>query len=845
MRRAWHSMNARYNGYFLANDDEKTIIKKIEKTNKEDFTKLLPIFIYPSNEAAKTYAADFDKVIKRGTEVIQYHAIVSEKSKVEIANACKWIDECYTLIGIADLYKHDLFPALEVFEYVSKKYSEPEAKYRGLLWMMRTYNELGSLSKTDVLLDELKSAKEFPQTKDYKRELELITADYQIKRGNYSAAIKALSIAIALTKKKSAKARYCYLIAQLYTEEGDERNALNYYNKVLKLHPPYDMAFSVKIKRAGVYAAENADSKEIKRELTRMAKDEKNEEFLDQIYYALALINCKEKDTASAISFLDKSIANSISNNSQKALSFLKRGDIYLDKQNYKAAEINYDTAVSLLPPDYPNYATIENKKKNLTALVSNLDIIDTQDSLLNLANMSEKDRNKAVDNMIKYLEKEQARKEEENRVALARQQALAQANAAAASQTASSTAWYFYNPNTISLGIADFNKKWGDRVLEDNWRRSQKQQEVNVDDNDSTDTAKDSIAKSTTAKTTNKDSIKDRDYYLKNIPLTPEDQDKSIAKIIDAYYNVGVIYKESFNNNKKSAGAFEELLKRFPDNKYKLTVYYQLYRSYLAMNNSSKADHYKNIILNDYPDTEYAKIIRNPNSAKDILASKNQIERFYTETYQYYMNGKYAAVITNCNTADSLYAKSALMPQFDFLRALSIGRTQDSKALEAALTQVIIKHPIGPIKDKAQEILDLMKIRNAAAADTLSRKPTPDLIETGDYYWVTMVPLGKGDINKFKDKVSIITETAFSQDSLSTSIEILTTTLQMIVVKPLKGRTKSLKYYYFMADKEQVFSDLEKGTYQTFIISVDNYALFQKDKDVNKYLQVFNEKLR
>jgi tetratricopeptide (TPR) repeat protein len=843
--RGWHNMNSRFNGYFLAREDKKETVKKIEKANREDFTKLLPVFIYPPTEAVKSYSSDFDKVIKRSTDVIQRHAIVTEKGKVEIANACKWIDECYTLIGISDLYKRELFPALEVFEYVSKKYTEPEARYTGILWMMKTYNELGSLSKTELFLDEIKNAKDFPKKKSFKKDLALITADYNIKRENYPAATKALSEAILLTRKKPEKARYCYLIAQLYTEMGDNKNALIYYSKVVKLHPTYDMAFSARIKRAGVYAAEQGDSKEIKRELTRMARDRKNEEFLDQIYYALAQITCAEKDTLNALKYLDKSIANSISNNPQKALSFLKRGDIYFDKQNYRAAEMNYDTAISVLPKDYPTYPIVESKKKSLTALVLNLDIIKTQDSLLTLAGMTEKERNRAIDNMIKQLKKEQARKEEEKRVQQERQKTLAQSNLTATNSTsANAAAWYFYNPNTISLGIADFNKKWGDRKLEDNWRRSQKPQE-NVVSDDSAGVVKDSVAQRAVVQTTNSDSIKDREFYLKDIPFSPEDQQKSTVKVIDAYYNVGVIYKEDLNNNKKSVQAFEELLKRYPTNKYKLTVYYQLYRSYLAMNNTPKADYYKNILLKDYPDTEYAKIIRSPNYAKDVMASKNQIENFYTKTYQYYLNGNYVSVIKNCNTADSLYSKSALMPQFDLLKALSIGKTQNQKALEAALTQVIIKHPIGPIKDRAQEILDLMNTQKNPVADTSSKKSAAVITDTTHYYWVTVVPQKKGDIIKFKEKVTLITESAFATDSLELSLEKLTNDLQSLVVKALYGRTRGLKYYYFMEDKPQVFSDIDKNTRQTFIISSSNYSLFQKDKDVKKYLQIFNEKLR
>lgn len=478
--------------------------------------------------------------------------------------------------------------------------------------------------------------------------------------------------------------------------------------------------------------------------------------------------------------------------------------------------------------------------------MVENLNTITLQDSLQRLAKMTDKERERAIEKMIKRLKREEeARKEEQKRKELLLQSLAAknQIPTSATTQAGGAGAWYFYNPATVSSGVADFNKKWGDRKLEDNWRRSQKQQEAEEEENN-VDTTTSPVAKAVTDSTGNNSNIKDKDYYLKTIPSSPEELAQSNIKIIDAFYNVGVIYKEQLNNNQKSVQEFEELLKRYPDNKYKLTVYYQLYRTYLAMNNTPKSDYYKNILLNDYPDTEYAKIIRNPDYAKNLEASKNDIEKFYDQTYQLYLRGNYTATIENCNKAESSYSKNYLMPQFDFLKAMSIGHTQDKKALEAALTQVVIKHPIGPIKDRAQQILDLMKTQGFAV-DSLKKKQAVDSIESLNYYWITVTTIGKGNINKFKEKITMITETAFPKDSLIVSIDALSNTSQIMCVKTLKGKTKGMDYYNFMKSKEQVFSDLEMGSYQTLIISSDNYILLQKDKNINIYLQVFNDKLK
>jgi tetratricopeptide (TPR) repeat protein len=854
IHRGWHNMNARYNGYFYSREYMKESIVKVEKANKDDFTKVIPLFIYPDNQTAKNFNSDFDKSIKKSSTVIQRHCITDKKKK-EIPNACRWIDENYMLIGKSHLYKRDFFSALEVFEYVAKIYPKPETKYQGMLWVIRTNNEIGSLSQSEPVMDEIRNAKDVPKDKYFQRDLAAVSADYFIKRSDYSPAIKQLTKAIALTRKKTTRARFTYVLAQLYEKMGDNKKASMYYAMVPGLHPVYDMEFSAKINQAKLYDISSGDSKVIKKQLLKMIKDDKNIEFRDQIYYALAQIAEKEKDMPLAVDYLNKSIQKSVSNNTQKALSYLKRADIFFDKQDYKVAQANYDSAITVLPKDYPDYALIEAKKKSLTSLVLNLNIIALQDSVNRLAAMSEKDRGRVIDKMIAKIEAEEKKAEEEKQTELYNQQQVAQ-NQTTVAATTQSGSWYFYNPATVSFGVNEFTKKWGSRKLEDNWRRSEKDQVMAANVNEETTEPVDSTEKKDNpiAGTGANKNKKDRNYYLKKIPLTPEALTKSNEKIVDAYYNVGSIYKEQLLNNQKSVEAFEELLKKYPDNKYKLNSYYQLYRTYLAMNNKPKSDYYKNILLTDYPDTEYAKIIKNPDYAKDVMASKSLVEKFYTETYQLYSDGKYAEALANCRKADTMYSKNYLMPQFTFIKALCIGRTQDINAFENALTQIIIKYPKEPVKDKAQEILDMIKKQkmqptmdtaHTAVVDSAKTKTKFIFKEDGDYYWVVIVENGKGDLNKFKTKLSNFNTVTFSTEELEISSIFLDLNHQLISVKTFDGKGKAMDYYNFLKTKNDIFSDLDAGTYQSFIISAENYPAFYKDKNIAEYQTFFTQNFK
>jgi tetratricopeptide (TPR) repeat protein len=851
IHRGWHNMTARYNGYYYSNENIKETVKKIEKANKDDFSKLIPLFIYTNNTNAKSYYGDLDKTIKKSSTVIQRHTITEKKSKKEIPNACKWIDENYVLIGKAHFYKRDLFSALEAFEYVAKIYPNPKAKYTGMLWAIRTNNEIGSFSLSEAALDEIRNATDFPTDRSFQQELNAVTADYYIKREDYSPSIKYLVKAIALTRNKTTKARYTYVLAQIYEKLGDKQKASQYYGMVPGLHPNYDMAFSAQINRAKLYDISSGNSKVIKKQLLRMLKDDKNIEFQDQIYYALADIAHREKDDQQALAYLDKSIKSSVSNNTQKALSYLKRADIYFDKPDYQHAQANYDSTISILPKDYPDYNVINDKKKSLTALVTNLNVIAVEDSVQRLGRMSEKERFETIDKMIAKIEEEEKLKEEER----LQQQLNFANNSQNQSQTTvvdPSKAWYFYNPSTVSFGVGEFTKKWGARKLEDNWRRSEKDVVIaNATGDENDNTAPEDSTQLNTGdggkKPKGSNNKKDRAYYLKNIPVTADDIAKSNIKIVDAYYNVGSIYKEQLQNNQKSVETFEELLKRFPENKYKQTSYYQLYRTYLAMNNIPKSDYYKEILFREYPESDYVKIIKNPDSAGDIAASKSQVEQFYTETYELYAKSDYEQALANCRRADSLYSKSKLIPQFSFLKALCIGRTQDINAFESALQQVVIKYPKEPVKDKAQEMLDAIKKQKnpdaLSSADSTGTKKTKFVFrEDGEYYCLIIVDNGKGDLNKFKSKLSDFNTESFSTLDISIASLFLDAGHQMVNVKSFDGKAKAMDYFNALSPKKDLFEDLVPGTYHMFVISSENYSIFYKDKNITDYEQFFTQ---
>jgi tetratricopeptide (TPR) repeat protein len=834
VNRSYHNLTSRYNGYFYARESINEGTEKLENSHVDDYDKILPIFVYGDLKESQSIAGELDKTFKKGSMVVERHSML-----IKGVEYCNWIDDTYLLIGRSHFYKHDYFAGLEVFDYVASQFKKEPTHYEAWLWMLRTYNEMGLFTKSQGLLDVIKNDKAFP--KKLNGELYAIQADFYIKQADYQAGIDHLIKAIAGTKKKKVRTRYIYILAQLYQKTGQLKSATNNFKNVIRRNPPYVMAFNAKISLARSYEAGSGNSNDIKRQLQKMLRDEKNIEYLDQINYALAEIYIKENNIPVAIKYLKQSIASSSLNTKQKALSNLRLADLYFDIPNYPFAEAYYDSAVSLLEKDYPNYNQIVDKKNSLTDLVKDIDIISREDSLQRIAKLSDAERSALIDKMMaEVLEAERKKKEEQEIQALNNSQNLNPNKQAG--DVGSGAGFYFYNQGLLSAGFSDFSRKWGSRKLEDNWRRSNKQSGASDFDNNASVEAlkagKDSLADAAPK-------LRDKESYLKDIPMNDSMLAKSNANIVEAYYDLGGIYKEQLKNNEKAAETYEELLKRYPKNKHELETYYQLYRLYLVMKDKENAKKYKDILLNEHPQSEYAQIIKNPDFNKELEQSKNKSQRYYEEVYDLFQKGEYAQVKSRVKTADTLFGKNDLKPKFDYLNALAIGKTQPVEDFEQALQQVILTYPKNEVTPAAQAILDVIRARKGsgeiAPRDTSAGASPYNFNPEAEQFIVLLLDSKNLRVPEVKSKLSNFNTDFFESAGLKIEDIIFDPEHKMLVVKAFSNKTKAMLYYNQL-NNNTLIKELDKKQYALFVISDENYPKFYSLKKTADYLAFFNK---
>jgi hypothetical protein len=839
--RKFHTTCTHYNGYFWGKLSYEEGLDKLKNTHKDDYSDILPVFIYAESSEVSSIFPQMDRAIKKCQTMIENHTI-TDKQHHEIADANKYTKYCYLLMSEANLYKNEYITATDELDYTSREYKKTDVKYEAMIWQARAFDQMGAVSRSEEIIDYLKNMKDLPK-KLYPL-LYATMADYYEDIGEWDNVQKTLEKAIKIEKDKTTKSRYYFILGQLAVKESENAKAYNYYSLVLKNKPLPDLEFEATIFRAMLFMGGDKENQRVKKELTKMLKPTKYLDNRDQIYFALAQIALKEQDTALYITDLNKSVRASTTNARQKAISYLDLADYNFEVEEYVRSKKYFDSTLASLPKKYKGRDSIVAKKEHLQKLVTYLDVIYYQDSVQRIAKMDKKDMDKYIATLI---DNEKKAEEERKQKELEAQQAAQNGNNGNQAVAVANGKWYFYNPASLQQGMAEYTKTWGNRVLEDDWRRSKKAVNANNLGQPGSEALADS---SKTKKVKGKDSLNDRynpAFYLKHLPLTETAMKKSVDSVIDAYYNAGAIYKEYLHNYRKSSGDFEDMLNRYPENKYKLLVYYELYIIYKAMHNDERMNYYKDLLLNKYPDSQYALLIKDPQKyARDREASKQQIVNLYTATMQSYKMENYLQVLNNCKQADSLFPQNELTAKFAFLQAKAIGSMQGLDAYKNALTRITVLYPKDSVRYLAQSVLDYL---NRKPAEKVVKDTIPKVTYTQDvdstYFWILLVDNKESvKMSSLLANLTDMNNKTFSQDKLQSDEIFLNTNELMVIMKTFNNIDKVKNYYQFLNGDPDMFSTLSKGSFQYFYISQKNFRLMFNHKKADEYLQFFREKL-
>lgn len=848
-RRTYHNLTSQYNVYWNGNESIKTGLADFNKTLTTDYTTILRVFNYGTQADAAKLNMPMERAIEKGAITVQKHSMVFGGKEL-----VRWIDDAYLLMGKAHFYKQDYISARRTFEFVSKQYSRNSIAFTADLWLVRSYIQLEQFEKAKALLEALQAKqRNNVMPSEFNKTFSLVYADYFIASRNYQGAIKYLEKSLKEHSNKYLKTRTLFILAQIYQLNGEKTKALNYYNQVLKKNPPYDMAFEARISMARAYDKSQGDSKYILKALNKMLKDEKNHDFRDKIYFALAEIALQEKNDELALEYLRKSVATSTIDKKQQASSSLKAAAMLFERVDYVPAQAYYDTAVSALSRDYPGYDSIRNRASVLNDLVENIMVIKVQDSLLLLARMDSTARIAVIEKIIqKLIEDEKLKsaeeREREENLMMSRQFGNANQNAGQSNE------WYFYNPNTLSFGYTEFLRKWGRRKLEDNWRISDKQS-ISFETIDSKALAGKSNkpGDTTTAPLTDRD----RGFYLQNIPLTHEQQQSALLMIEEAFNNLGYIYKERLTDYARAKESYSELVKRFPESDFKLQSWYAMYKMHAEELELTQAEQFKQLILQNYPNTDYARVLIDADYFKRKAALAGESTELFNQTLEAYNNESYFRVLLNANRARTLYPDDVdLLPRFDFLRAVAKGRIEVADSMVVALQQLLKTYPTSTVAPLAASILTSLKKElnlnidipsNEADEKKNTEEPSPYNFDAASKHLVMIIVSNENvRADPLKIRLSDFNDKSYTSAQLQIKSLVLDENRTIISVGNFENADGAASYQLAVSVSEYVFGGMSANDFTLLTISLSDYPTFYRLKDVSEYqrfLKLKNQK--
>ena len=725
--RTFHQMKTKYNIYYNGQLAFKEGEEATREANEDDYSTILNLYPVSNHEAAQSATSQMDRTIEKCRKCIKLHSIkarpkVDHDKKRKDPKYAAWLEQeefnnqmgnAWMLLAKAEFHKGDFIGSVSTFNYIIRHYSHDSDMVACCqLWIARAYAEMGWLYEAEDMLAKVQienlSRKNAPL-------YAAVSADVLLKTKHYKEAIPFIKIALPNEKRKENRPRFQFVLGQLFQMQNDKKNARSAYEKVLKMHPSNEMDFNARIRQAQL----DDNPKTAVKALEKMARQDKNKEKLDQLYGAIGDVFLLQKDTANALKYYELGIEKSTENGLNKAHVLIIAADIYYQQRNYVLASPYYKEALQIISAESEDYARIQRLSETLDALVVEYTVVQLQDSLQHLASLSEAEQRVVVDSIIARL----IRAEEEEKERLAQAEREAENNSGTRSVNtanmlggATAGQWYFYNPQLLRSGKQTFRTQWGNRTLEDNWRRMSKATSSSIFDDttdwDDEELEGDSILSDSTALVANLSMETDNhkpEYYLQQIPSTEEEIQQSNQLIADALYNMVYIYRDEVGDRQLSDETFQDFLRRFPNEPRLLDLFYMQYLTALKENRTADAMYYKAEILARFPDSNEAYIVSQPDYFDRLRRMAVEQDSLYEQTYRAYTTSQFDAVKTNAKYAEENYPLTPLMPRFLFLNAIAVAKTDGQEAFVVSLRDMVTRYPDSELSAMGKDMLALM----------------------------------------------------------------------------------------------------------------------------------------
>ncbi|MDO7172178.1 tetratricopeptide repeat protein [Mariniflexile sp. AS56] len=817
--RNFHAVTAEFNALYNGYNALEAGRTSLNDGYSDNYWDVLPIERMQISEEVvlpgQSKNENFNTAEEKAVKAIQKHSItINGKEKNP------QIDEAYLLLGKSRYFDQRFVPALEAFNYILYKYPASDKINQAKIWREKTNIRLDN---DELAIQNLKRLLKQEELKDQDlADATSMLAQAYLNTKSVDSAITQLEIASKATKKGDERGRYKFIQGQLYNELGKKDSANLAFDQVIELNrrTPRIYMIGAHIEKIKNFDYGKGNKFELLELITELEENRENRPFLDKIYHQKATYFLHNASDSLAIAYFNKSLRTNSQDRILKAKNYEILGDMNFDASVYEKAGNYYDSTMTNLVLNSKPYRIIKRKRDNLEDVIYYETIAQVNDSILNLVRLLEAERIAYFEVFIEKL-KIRAEEEKEKAEAAERNTGLATVNNPIGSPgprmgaPTQAAMFYFYNPTTVAYGKNEFVKIWGDRPMEDNWRWSSK---LNSGVTGSASTNNSVV-------TASEDELFDPQFYISKIPSEVKEIDSLSKDRNYAYYQLGLIYKEKFKEYALAKSKFNNLLSSNPEARLILPSKYNLYKIYELLGENSEASIAKADIIANYPESRYATILNNPDSASE--KDENSPESLYEVLYEQYESQAYAEVISKSEEYITTFDGEPIVSKLELLKATATGRLYGLEAYKEAINYVAITFANTPEGKQAQNI-ETNVLPKLASSDFIKENDSVANNHKVVFKFENPKPKQVTDFQKILDTVL----KNIKYYSLKSSVDAYNPNTTLVVVHGLRN-AQVAKTFNQLLTKE----DKKKIKEPYFAITSANYQIIQMHKNLDAYL--------
>ena len=875
--RSYQALVTKYNVYFNGSEAYRKGYEEQEKAKTDNLLEILDLYPISDEKVRSTGSSSFDVAIEKAQKGIKLHSITAKPKKkkgtpTESEKAFQNKNEynpflwhAWFLMADAQRQKGDFIEAASTYSYITKiYYDEPEIVAEAQYKMAQCYSELGWNYEAEELFQRSGETKtNLARHLDHQSRY----AAHLLNQERYEEGIPLLEESINRKGvSKTQRIRERYLLAQLYktTERNDD--AYRMFGKVIRMSPPHDIEFHARIQQTETMVG-NSSMRKIMRKLKRMERDPNNKESLDQIYYAMGNIHLMRGDTVTALRLYNEGVDKSEKASPEKGILLLTMADLYWNMKDFPNASRCYSQAVGMIGSTHKEYPTVKLRSEVLEDLVRCDGTVKLQDSLQWLSTLPDERVNDIIDKVIEDLIEqerlEEERQKQEQKEA-ARKGMASELSIQSDQGSSSAGQWYFYNTKVVERGKKEFRKQWGDRKLEDNWRRSNKTTlaltEPDFTGTESigsleSDTLMDIIVDTLSTSGQETDPHK-REYYIQQIPYSPDQKTESDKLISESLLELGIIYKDRLSEYPDAETSLTRVVTDYPESDQADEAMYNLYLMYSLWGRHDMADSCRSRMQRLYPESDYTLMVCDPDYIDNARYGKHREDSIYVVTYAAFRDGDMWTVRNNCETSATKYPKGQHRAKFMFLDAALDLQTGNTDLFLEKLKAIVTKYPDNEISELAGLIAQgiqngrilqstsfssIWDRRNGTAESDSAETEIPQFSEERyePFIFVLAYPEGELDQNQLLFEVARFNFTNYMMRNFDIGFETQQG-IGMMIVGEFLNFDEAYVYQHNLYDDADMASKL--SGIKAVVITPGNLEILLKHYSFNDYQEFYEE---